>query len=198
MNNRCFTEPTSFRDVLFTRAPEFHGASLHQGMIFPRGRAFRDTWSVEAANAYRTLKLGMETIRSRDEEGMFFALEQRSRIRSRMLPRHLTILSFLYDCVSAYGQSVMRPLIWLIINTAFFSWCYSEILSPNRSSTLSVAGIEFALQQVFRPFGIWWTIPGNLYQIELAQKLIATVQSLVSLSLLTLFLLALRRRFKLD
>lgn len=197
-NNRSFTEPTNFRKTIFNQAPEFHGAALHQGMIFPSGGAFRDTRSVEAAKAYRTLKLGMESVRARDEEGVFFALEQRSLRRSGGLPQHLTILSLLYDFISAYGQSILRPLIWLAATTAIFAWYYSGTLSPSRSSAFSGAGIEFALQQVFRPFGIWWTIPESSYKVGLSQKLFATVQSLMSLSLITLFLLALRRRFKLD
>jgi uncharacterized protein YjbI with pentapeptide repeats len=76
--NRMFKGEGDFSDATFCEAPRFHGCTLHQAMIFPTEDRFKDFHSTEAAQAYRTLKLGMAAMKSRAEEGMFFTLEQRS------------------------------------------------------------------------------------------------------------------------
>ena len=81
--NRRFGDPTVFRPAIFEKAPDFHGAELHQGTEFPGIKGFPDTRSEGAVAAYRTLKLAMEQLRARDEQGMFFALEQKVAGASR-------------------------------------------------------------------------------------------------------------------
>ena len=85
-NNRRFTDTTRFRGTIFERAPKFHNAVLHQDTDF-EGAKFRDVRSPDAERNYRTLKLAMETLRSRREEAMFFALEQRSLRHQPATPR---------------------------------------------------------------------------------------------------------------
>ncbi|HEX4888987.1 MAG TPA: hypothetical protein VFW37_01250, partial [Alphaproteobacteria bacterium] len=58
-------------------------------------------------------------------------------------------------------------------------------------------------EQMFRPFGAWMKdsigVKLNLFQQgDLLIPMLASLQSLATIALLTLFLLALRRRFKMD
>ncbi|MFP5469765.1 MAG: hypothetical protein ACLGGZ_08480, partial [Alphaproteobacteria bacterium] len=62
---------------------------------------------------------------------------------------------------------------------------------------------KFTIEQMFRPFFVWSATSGDK-AIDLVRynpfliPLLASLQSLATLSLLALFLLALRRRFKMD
>ena len=47
---------------------------------------FEDTQSNHAARAYRTLKLAMGDVRARNEEAMFYALEQDALQSRRLAP----------------------------------------------------------------------------------------------------------------
>ena len=113
-------------------------------------------------------------------------------------------LSWLYDSVSVYGQSVWRPFALLVASLALFSLIYAVVgrvcCDFSSSFDSSVAGNIFRLsiKQVVNPFRIWridelpaW-LDGNLLVIQS----IATLQSLLSLAFLALFFLALRWRFK--
>ena len=63
--------------------------------------------------------------------------------------------------------------------------------------------LVFTLEQMFRPFYIWSehtspTAQSLLKKHSLLIPFLASLQSLFTIGLLTLFLLALRRRFKMD
>lgn len=125
--NAKFLGSTSFRHARFHVAPEFHSAELHQDTQFSRPDQFPDlfldTSSNGAAEAYRTLKLAMNKQHALSEESAFFLLEMRSRARLERWPRW--IMFSMYDILSVYGQSVWRPVFWLILVTCFFGLLYS-------------------------------------------------------------------------
>lgn len=77
-NNRKFLSSTSFRDCIFRYAPKFHNCELHQDTIFPPEKNFKDAASDGAVRAYGTLKLAMGNVQAHREQGMFYALEQKS------------------------------------------------------------------------------------------------------------------------
>ena len=90
--NRIFQKKTIFKDSTFHKAPKFHNAVLHQDTDF-RGADFRDTYSEGAERAYRSLKLMMDTTRARREEGMFFALEQKTILSSPLRASRFKIVN---------------------------------------------------------------------------------------------------------
>jgi uncharacterized protein YjbI with pentapeptide repeats len=126
--NSTFLSSSSFKDAVFEFAPNFHNAHLHQGTTFSPAHhfptLFRDIKSPNAAEYYRTLKLAMNKQQALNEEAGFFLLEMRSRAHSEPFLRR--VFHTMYDVLSAYGQSVRRPLIWfLVINIGFgmlYSW----------------------------------------------------------------------------
>lgn len=61
----------------------------------------------------------------------------------------------------------------------------------------------FTVEQIVRPFWIWSSSTEEILRSRFGSnlmvvRLVATIQSIVSLTLIALFLLALRRRFKMD
>ncbi|NKB82673.1 MAG: hypothetical protein GKS05_12465 [Nitrospirales bacterium] len=149
-----------------------------------------------AERAYRTLKLAMEQVRARKEEARFYALEQNCRRARTDTDWSVRLVSTLYLYTSDYGKSFKRPLAWLAGVTST-SWLFYTLLggSPNEEI------FDFTLTQLVRPFNVWLeSSQGNLNdmfkQTKFVVKLIATCQSLFSLSLLVLFFLALRQNFK--
>lgn len=196
-DNREFKGKTDFRRCTFSTAPSFYGCELHQETFFPPFSNFLDTSSSEAFQKYRVLRLSMENVRNRVDEGSFFALEQRSlRLSSGFADKYLS-LSFIYEKCSLYGTSVSRPMIILLCFLSFFSFNYYYFFDIE-----FVEAVEFSIQQVVRPFTSWNSKEaeylGKIFIISdfFALRLIATLQSLVSLMLIALSILAARWRFK--
>ncbi len=161
--NRIFLRQTSFKDCFFASAPQFHGCALHQNTVFPGEENFKDTKSDGAASAYRTLKLAMENARSRNEEAMFYALEQKSLRNRDDTPNLVMLASYLYEMFSDYGQSFGLPLFWMLFVSFVFSQFYGDMAGAAETSCLQKMGnVGFAVQQIFRPFEIWRLSAGGI------------------------------------
>ncbi len=211
--NRKFTANASFNDAEFHDLVKFHGCTFHQGMSF-HGTKFlitkgdskdKDELNKQTGRmeqAYRTLKLGMETLRARSEEAMFFALEMECRHNRSDVPRIERFAATLYKNLSDYGRSVDLPLLWLLV-LANVSFLVFGIVALATDIPDSVHLVGFTFEQMFRPFYVWsispvGTAPELVDPNPTLIPVIASLQSLATLSLLALFLLALRRRFKMD
>ena len=209
-NNRRFTDTTSFRGAVFERAPKFHNANLHQDTDFT-GTKFPDVTSENAVRNYRTLKLAMENVRARQEEAMFFAYEQRSLRKREDTPRMTRWASAIYDGAAEYGQNFVLPVLWMLFVSAAFADVYAGVLLKTRDLALATSPacdfdvLAFSLRQVFRPFEVWsahldLVRPFACYGVpdgaRMALRILATLQTLITFGLFTLFLLALRKRFR--
>ena len=113
-SNREFRDTTDFSNCVFMQAPSFHGSTLHQDTAFGGIECFPDVSSDGAERAYRSLRQAMEELRARLEEGMFYALEQKSRRRRLKNYDPVFLISLGYELGSNYGLSVVRPLLWLV------------------------------------------------------------------------------------
>ena len=204
---RKFTSTADFTDAVFGHVPNFHGCTFHSDVRF-RGAEFRDTHSAGAAAAYRVLKQAMEGLRAHDEQAMFFALQQRSQRHQLARTDPVRWFSALYDLTTEYGQSLGRPLVALAMVIVGFASLY-EMLSYLAGKPVPGDALSFAIEQIARPFGIWSPryLDGNgvaiwtKYLLEnggVLFRLLATAESVAGLALVALFLLALRRQFKLD
>ncbi len=154
-NNRHFLDTTDFSKCIFRWAPSFHNSQLHQDTDFEEAD-FQDKKSYGAERAYRTLRLAMENVRARREEGKFYALEQQSLREQRKImifeaisalfnktswrkdkPKEILLelgtaiwdwmVSGLYEITSNYGRSSGRPLIGLVLLTVFFMALYGGL-----------------------------------------------------------------------
>ncbi len=154
--NRKFRQEATFRNVVFARAPLFHGSILHQGTDFS-GCRWLDRGGA-AASAYRTLKLSMESIRARDEEAMFNALEIECRRRRADTPGMVKIFSLLYGWACNYGLSLSMPIFWLTGLTVLFFLVYllgtapAAPAAPTYSMEVQADVMRFTVAQIVRPF----------------------------------------------
>lgn len=200
--NRVFKRQTDFSHCKFHSAPEFHGCMMHQDTNFDSTN-FLDTSSDHAARAYRTLKLAMENVRARQEEADFFALEQKSLRGHNNIQIMIKVTSWLYEIFSDYGRNVFRPGLVLIASWLYFFALYAGVLrSAGDKEGLLGKSITLAVKQVVRPFWIWFEANEKISDATLTSvyliKFFATIQSILSIVLIALFLLALRRQFKMD
>lgn len=202
-SNRHFLESTDFSNTTFHLAPEFHNCVLHQDTDFS-GARFLDTKSNFAARAYRTLKLAMGDVRARNEEAKFYALEQESLRNRSDTPWSYKVMSWVYMLLSDYGRNYVRPLIILVILSALSIAGYWFWASSLGATDVAPDAIAFTIQQIVRPFYIWANdeLAKNgmsiiAAQMPLSLRLAATLQSILDIALIALFLLAVRRQFQL-
>ncbi len=138
------------------------------------------------------------------------------------------LLSWGYDLVSEYGLNATRPLGWLIcwlllygllvydnLNEKAACWkshVHAEqwLANPGKTFLREIWGsceqiISFSIAQSARPFFIWGDYGGTdittalgASAFEFWVKVAATFDSAVSLTLVALFILAVRRRFRMQ
>lgn len=198
--NRNFRSTTSFRNVIFEKAPKFHNCELHQDTDFT-GAVFKDKKSKHASRSYRSLKLAMEQMRARDEHARFYALEQKSIRKLKETPGWVKLTSMLYEVTSNYGQSALRPLVGLTLTFVLAMTLYQFMIGFN-AVNFTIA-VDFAFDQIIRPFSAWATRGTAEKMIKLIGphnymlvRYVAAVQSIISLVFITLFILAIRWRYR--
>jgi uncharacterized protein YjbI with pentapeptide repeats len=203
--NAEFLGSSSFIGAVFHRAPNFHDATLHQGTRFSSKSEFpalfRDTTTSGAAEAYRTLKLAMNKQHALNEELGFFLLEMRST--ANRLPKWRQVPYRIYDLLSTYGQSVIKPMLWFFGIHLIFGVIYSllsgqrwETIDPRLTSLTLYGAVPFAS-------ALRWLETGESQgdvlfsddRLALVQIAVC-MQSIVSTVLLFLIALGLRNMFK--
>ena len=205
--NRAFATSSLFDGAIFENLAQFHGCKFHQGMFFHEAD-FRktiggnNTQTAELEQSYRTLKRAMADLHARNEEADFFALEMECRRQRGSVPWFERFAATAYKHLSDYGRSVDLPLIWLLILTYAAHYLYLAVAFMTCNPGPGVR-LAFTLEQMFRPFYVWAKSPPGtgdclVESNRLIIPILASLQSLAAIALLALFLLALRRRFKMD
>ncbi len=159
--NRKFSGSASFNDAIFNNLVNFHGCTFHQGMSF-RGAQFNKTRGKDKdegealERSYRTLKLGMEELRARNEEAIFFAHEMECRRQRGDVPWIERFAATMYKHMSDYGRAMDLPLISLLVLTyvSYFLYLAIAIVTCEPGA---IARLLFTIEQIFRPFFIWAT-----------------------------------------
>ena len=197
-DNRKFKGHSDFTECIFHKTPLFYGCELHQETDFPDFSNFKER-STESIKAYRVLKLAMENVRNRHDEGSFFALEQICLRKSKGVLGFFS-MGFVYELASLYGLSLIRPMLWLSLFTLIFCFTYFSYFYMDMYYGLEAA--EFTLMQIFKPFSVWGGKESELLSIMYNEvdlvmlKIVSSLQSIISISLIGVFLFALRWRFK--
>ena len=195
-NNRKFDGSVSFKKAHFLLAPDFNQVSFHHDTNFT-DTEFEDI-SPESSTYYATLKGGMDEIHNYGESAKFWALEQRCLREDENTPTLELIISHIYDLFSEYGQSVAKPAGLLLVTSLGFWAVYTALFFIENGGFL-VCGDSFifTLKQFFRPVV-------TIDKLELCDETIviwfhiaAAIQFLFNATLITLLLLAIRRRFRL-
>jgi len=192
-------------------APTPTAKSPFTGSVEIRGVKWSNAF--ENAQAYRNLRHHLTALHNHDAASTFHSAEMKAEAGQQGLVDK--IVSLLYRALSNYGGSSARPLALFSLFVGFnfillFStdgvtlleepreadgWHYELYGMGNNAKLLRAA--VFALSQVFNPLGIFGTrllLSGRTPLIAL----ISMVLGLASTVSLALFVLAIRRRFRLD
>lgn len=170
----------------------------------------------ELERGCRVLKKAMADASDRNREQMFYRFELIARNARTDTPWEERCVSRAYAAVSDYGTSIVRPWLWLFALAGYAAGAYffigvfvvSEKLVPWQWLW---DAFDLSLSRVFQPLTFWSA--ANLQDNELGMALIGeknqgllalsvrilgTVQSLLSVILIFLSGLALRRRFQVN
>ncbi len=154
-----FCGKSNFKGCIFQKAPLFHRSQLHPDTIFPQIASFKQR-NAEAEKSYHTLYAEASRLKIREYEGMFYALSKkcnRKNILSRKNWKYIPwrripsvciewFISFCYDGVSQYGNSYIRPLLYIIFfSVVFFPSVYLYVF-PSLNSWGNA--IDFSLRQI--------------------------------------------------
>ncbi|HZV20133.1 MAG TPA: hypothetical protein VE986_01155 [Hyphomicrobiales bacterium] len=176
-------------------------------------RDVRFSTAFENAQAYRNLRHHLSALHNHEAASVFHAAEMQAEVQRQSLIDKT--ISFFYHVISNYGASSARPFIifafLLGVNFAFlFSTDGVALLEETREADgwhydLYGAGLNaralraavFALSQVLNPLGIFGTrllLSGKTPAVAF----VSGILGLLSAIALALFVLAIRRRFRLD
>lgn len=157
----------------------------------------------------RVIKQAMEAASDKAREQMFYAFELTARRYQRDTSAAERLFSFAYALTANYGRSIARPLGCLAGTIPVFAllyWLIFQAQGAAADSAIIYQSLSLSLGRVF-PFGLW-PINTPAYQTEvlrlgdtglsLALRLLATLQSLLTLVFAFLTGLALRRRFHIN
>jgi hypothetical protein len=170
-------------------------------------RTSRDKATENLESAYRTLRISAVKRGNSEQEGMFYALEMDSRRNRTDVPLFERMIAVLFKFSSNYGQDTHLPLLWLalaMIAAPTIVYLLLPGLGYKDVGFESVAG--FVERQFFPPPTVWsgremGSAPAwaqSLYErFNLVVVIGASFLSLLTISLLAVFLITLRRRFAL-
>jgi uncharacterized protein YjbI with pentapeptide repeats len=201
--NAGFTANTIFANAQFeTGVPDFRGAKMHEatewhGVHWPPAPKDEDAAQTQVY-AYERLKQEMERLKKHEDEQSFFRKELRAR-RGLVPPWSGTwLLYYAYEVSSGYGQSILRPTLWLLALLVFgiavfvgFPVFEGARMAIPRAATLSFANI-FSFLPIKREIMTTQMVEG----LSSAAQVVGVVQSLFGIVLLFLLGLALRSRFR--
>ncbi len=194
-----------FNKCKFDSAPKFRvGDQLPQKTSFDEAKFEfppQDEW------AFRAIRNLFSENRAREDEGRFYAYEKRCH-RRNLRPRRkifTRFVSWIYDVTSMYGLRYERALICFLIVQVLFGLIYAWI-----SDRLSNIGggydshiVGFTLAQLVKPFELFGSklTLQDTYSIVRPEQLglwqcLTLLQSLLSIVLIAMLLIAIRWRFR--
>jgi len=204
--NSSFGKPTSFTRCNFRKAPDFHGAKLHQNTRFlsctfdAAGTILNPKCDSIDVAAYRVLKGHFGQQKDSRQEIVFYALEQRAeRYISKADPVEVAI-SWVQDFVSGYGQSISRAVAvffgWNAVFATGFQVLGANFIKVKASGSIEgFPGVALALQNAFNPLALF-SEKGLVELNSLMVYLISLTQALGSLGIVALILLTIRGKFR--
>jgi uncharacterized protein YjbI with pentapeptide repeats len=166
---------------------------------------FREIRLMELESGCRTLKRTTVSSANKAREQTFYRYEMIVRRTERSTPIQEKAASYLYELVSNYGSSLLRPIISLactIVAFAMIGWLWIE--DGTRATKAVVTALEFSWTNASRPLSSLVSAqPHGLAALAAAKgdwvsfgvSALATVESAIAIVLFFFFALAVRRRF---
>jgi uncharacterized protein YjbI with pentapeptide repeats len=201
--NAKFAGNTIFANARFdSRVPDFRGATMHEatewhGIAWPKPLGSKDD-AQQQVYAYERLKQEMERLKKHEDEQGFFRRELRAR---RGLSQTLSwgwFLNLAYQLSSNYGNSIGRPMLWLLgvfaAGAAIFA--QAPIHCGMSMPTRLAIKLSFANIFVFLPDKREIMTPEMITCLSDTTRAVSALQSVSGVALLFLLGLALRNRFR--
>jgi len=202
--NAEFGVSTVFADMrLGNRVPDFGGAKLHEatewhGVRWPAPPRDKDTAQLQVY-AYERLKREMGRLEKYGDEQLFFRKELRARRELTPFAAGIWLLNFLYDIASDYGNSMGRPLFWLIelIAIGVVVFVASPVFGGAPLTLPNAAALSISNVFSFFPLSRGIVSPELIADLSEGARIVGAVQSVLGAILLFLLGLALRNRYRL-
>lgn len=204
-NNRTFQRSADFQKCHFIDPPHFQNTIFHHGTRFEQAVFWpiktRDKIRLSRAElGFRRLKTIMSDLGDIERQCEFLALELRTRRRRKETPIVEKLLIYLYEFGSDFGRSPVRPPIFLLA-VSLIGWIILTTLTINTEVSAGDVG-WYLIEQTFAPYRALQSdyqpapaLQSSYTSFRSAFCLIAGIQSSAALTTLTLFALAVRRRF---
>lgn len=198
-----FSDGWKFWSCSFFNAPNFTDAKMDRQyteffdcQFTSAGKLFGSDCSIDDVAKYRYLRGHFARSKDTYQENLFYCLEQRGlRIAggSSMFDR---LLSFLYDALGDYGNSVGRPLGIFAGQIFLFAVIFYLIGGAiGKGVFLEHPAIGLSLQNSFNPIGLF--SEKSMISIERVEVYgLALLQAIFSIVLIALMLIGIRSRFK--
>lgn len=198
-----FFDGWMFSNCTFHNAPNFTDAKMDRQHTSFSNCRFRAAGSLigsrctpEDVAKYRYLRAHFSRAKDFYYENLFYSLEQRGHRISGNAPFFDKIISFVYDSLSDYGNSVARPFSIFFCQILLFAILFGVIGGAvGRGVFLMHPAIGLSLQNSFNPVGLFseksivTVDSGVTYAFSL-------VQAIFSVVLIALMLIGIRSRFK--
>lgn len=197
--------------ILRVTCPSPSSTNPFLGSVSIRRTKLSSNW--ENAQHYRNARHHLAALHNHDAASKFHAAELQTELgRQSSIDK---VISFTYLLLSNYGESTLRPLLWviafLLLNTGILFFCDGVVLANASNeifdwrTSLYGSGLEpeilralaLSFSQIFNPLGIFGTKAVVAAKSPLLEVVSMTIGFFGTLSL-GLFVLALRRRFRLD
>jgi len=176
--------------------------------------AFRELRLRELEAGCRTLKQAMALASDTAREQALYRFELIARRSQTRTSAPEKALSILYGVVSNYGSSMVRPIVTWAVSVVVFAlvfWLWGSWLAPDQCVTTEglAQALNFSWTNAARPLsalsdqpGESRTIVGVIFRhdvwMDFAARALSTLESLLSVMLVFLFALAVRRRFQMN
>jgi len=210
-SDRHFGAKTTFEGAHFLSAALFYNCEFHPSINvadadFMFGTPHPANDYVEFKSAFQTLRLHMEKIRNHEQELKFSRLEMQARERrvgSKDVPWWVRWLSRGYGLIADYGQSALRPYLWLIgfyiITSVIYFALAGEWANPGAALAtpfqyslppVSTFAAQFFAGEIDQAF------INALLDHPFLTRFVMVTHGVTSLALVFFLLLALKRRFQ--
>jgi len=174
-----------------------HEATEWHGAIWPKPPNNRDA-AQSQVYAYERLKQEMERLKKHEDEQRFFRKELRARRRLESPLSAARLLNFLYEALSDYGQSIGRPVLWIVVCFAigYFVFAGTPVFNGTHLTRAGAVALSFANIFSFLPIKREIMTPEMIAGLSNLAQIVGVAQSLLGGILLFLLGLALRNRFR--
>ncbi len=191
--NYCrFVNETCFIETTFGKAPDFANAVFNEDIRF-EGAKFNSA-EFEEAPYYRLLEKKMDEIGALKYKAIFFAKEQDCMIHFKKMPLTQILATFIYRIASDYGRSFLQPLLWFLVFQGLFYYLYDFFRPPLAKADT----VTMLVMHIFRPFSFLGLPEMYTFRWPMEIYVVGVFHSIITYALVTLFLLAIRRTFRMQ